>query len=231
MTIAAKSPPPSTLPTLLVAIGDLDGDRFEFFRRELSGEDAFDCSDARCQRLVGELRMSDSDIRRVLIYLNNLYSVIHYPDSPPPNEEDALFTSATILSQLRELSHDGLASKLADKLSPLLQRNPAADWQIKQEVITQGFLPNAVSFDTMVDIRPIFSLTRESIDKYVTIVQFKISTDGEERSEIVIQLDADAVERLKESISMLEKKLQFVNNARASLAATKVDSPQTGGKQ
>lgn len=227
MTDTAKPNATLTVPALLQKMAALDDSRFKILCDDVAGDEAFDHTPARCERLANVLSLKESEVRRFLIYLSNLYSVVHYPDTPVLDDEQVLFAIATLLDQFEELARNKLSSGLAFRLLPLLRSNKGADWQIKQDLTAQGFLPNAVGFETIVDMRPIFSLSRDKIEKFITVTQLRISTNGDSENEIIMQLDANALAKLKIAIETLERKLRVINTVRDAMTSGEIDTART----
>jgi hypothetical protein len=99
------------------------------------------------------------------------------------------------------------------RLKSLLEASAEHTALLKRKRLTAGFLPNATTFSSFVDLRPNFA--DEDLSKangYVPMIQFRIRTDSATPGlkSFVFQMDVDALEELKKAIDRVEKKLVSV---------------------
>jgi hypothetical protein len=83
-----------------------------------------------------------------------------------------------------------------------------------------GFIKNATAFASFVDARPVFEDGNETIRGFISMVQFRISTDVESQTEkdFVFQVDENGLAALKSAVEAAEKKLMTLNRADALTA-------------
>jgi hypothetical protein len=83
----------------------------------------------------------------------------------------------------------------------------------KLKRLQSGFVPNAVAFSTLVDLRPDFGDGPElSLKGFVTILQMRVTTDASDPNDkrIVFQLSETALGEMKKAIDRAESKLALI---------------------
>jgi len=83
----------------------------------------------------------------------------------------------------------------------------------KLQRLQSGFIPNAVGFSTLVDLRPDFGTSKElELKGYLPIVQFRVTTDSPNPAEkrLVFQVSEEALGELKKALERAESKLAML---------------------
>jgi hypothetical protein len=108
---------------------------------------------------------------------------------------------------------------VAPKMVLLLGQTAAADEVSKLVRLETGFLPHAIGFSSFVDLRPDFTDDRAEIRQFVTVIQFRITTqnaNGEEATH-TFQLTSEALHQLGEAVEDTQAKLLLARNVGADL--------------
>ena len=102
---------------------------------------------------------------------------------------------------------------LIRRLSVILGQRRSADSFRKAQRLRIGFIRNATSFSSLVDLRPDFSDDKKSVERLIPVAQLRISTDadGPDFKEIVIQLDERSLARLREALNEMEQKFSTLH--------------------
>ena len=106
-----------------------------------------------------------------------------------------------------------LNPNIVNRLASLLEPLPDYRRSRKIERLQDGFIDNAVSFATLVDIRPYYEEDQDgmpaSIGGYIPVVQLRMETNSmiPALSEVIVNLKEDALAELKAAISRAESKL------------------------
>jgi len=84
---------------------------------------------------------------------------------------------------------------------------------LKLQRLQDGFVPNATSFRTLVDLRPDFGEGDElSYQGLLKIIQFRVMTDSKnpEYKELVFQLSEESLSDLSKAVDRAQKKLEVL---------------------
>ena len=190
-----------SLGDTLTAVTQLAANQLGVLHRAVQSEAAYDSNAERVSALASEIGLTEQVVASILSTLDNLYgmSLEDASDLPPPTE-------AAIKIHLREILSfwDNPAQQLViDRLAPLLC-SPAADAKHKSDRLQKGFLPNAIAFQSFVDLRPVFSSERDAITKFIVTSQFRIITDDDKP--VIFQLSEESLQDFRAAVDLLEKK-------------------------
>ena len=102
--------------------------------------------------------------------------------------------------------------RLAQRLETLLSDKPQVELLKKTTRLEKGFLDNAVGFTSFVDLRPCFDADHAEISGWIPMIQLRITTDSSLKSNksIVLQLNRETLEALKDTLDDVESKLTKV---------------------
>jgi hypothetical protein len=200
--------PPSSFDealTLLVALG---GDEFLELSRAISGPQSFSLSSSQLKDL-------QSKITAISDYLPVLLGALSFVYNTTSKLRDSGKSVEDIVAQLvAELDLNKMTPVQVDlmreRLEALLKPNPGYARFRKIRGLQDGFLPNAISFRSMVDLRPDFGDgDAPSYQGLLKIVQFRVRTDSNnpELKEFVFQLSEEALEELGKSVTRAREKL------------------------
>lgn len=86
--------------------------------------------------------------------------------------------------------------------------------------LKHGFLKNAASFASFIDIRPYFQGDNSEVHGFVPMIQFRITTDSENTidKDFVFQMDSNGLEALKEALKSIDKKIEILKNSNSLIA-------------
>ena len=211
-------PPTSAIEALGVLVR-LDDRSFELIKNEILGPSAFDASDDRVSSIASQLGAATDEIYNLLSSLPSLYSLMRRLNAPDDEIEKIVEDFLSQVIDPEDLPENGFDT-LTKRLTELLKKNESADRFAKLLRLRDGFLSNAKSFTSFVDLRPEFTEDEMSVRQLIPIVQFRIATDATDPSsrEYVFQLDEAALVKLKDAVERAEKKLTALSES-ADLAA------------
>jgi len=176
---------------------------------EIRGQDCFEFGADRCSRIERATDLSAIDVEHLLLFLNFLYSETSRKASDDQGRNDLL--EHLVASEWT--GDEDLAPKLIERLLRLTAPNSQADFRLKAERLQTGFLPNAMSFSSFLDLRPIIDETRSKIEGFLTVVQFKIvAGNGDDETTTVIQLNEQSLESLAEAIKDAQAKMMLARS-------------------
>jgi hypothetical protein len=190
---------------VLSIIASLSDDAFQRFSSEIGGENAFDLDLDRCERISRDLGTDTDTVAQVIHLCGYLYGQIH---SRSVMREEIPTILGEFLDEYSEIEDNELRRNLIERMSKLLARRESADAFRKAQRLRVGFLKNALSFASFVDLRPDFNEEKNSVQRLIPVAQFRITTDSNvpEYKDIVIQLDERSVRRLKDAVVEVERK-------------------------
>lgn len=210
-----KKPPkisPTLVEELFSKLAELVNDEFNFLKSEVAGESAFDRTTDRLETIAEKVSFDTDELRDLLTALSYIYRRLR--DAETEQSE----TRSVVLEFLRGFKDpkwtDEQREKIAARLAELLAPNENAEAYDKSQRLKKGFLDNAVSFATFVDLRPDFNKDKSVIKQFVPVVQLKVFTDSEKpgQKSLVFQLDKAALAKLKKELDDLDKKLETVRS-------------------
>lgn len=202
----AQHIPPLSPDSLLLALSQLSEEQFDHLLAEVQGPDGFRLeSRERRDRLGARLSLTPNRVGDLLSVLNSIY--LHM--NPRANHQSERRREGSILELIGGLEYlpslpnaAEFLPKIAKRLQAITTRSPHVEKLRKINRLRQGFHPNALSFSSMVDLRPDYSDDRSRIESLVPVIQLRITTDAEtqDRRQLVFQI---SVERLGDLESML----------------------------
>jgi hypothetical protein len=209
--------PPTTLRELFIPIEKATDNSFQQFWGEVtSGGGYHDDNLDRCKRIGAALNISAGDAGLLLSLLAGTHDRFRQLEEKG-NAFDELFGS--FIRDGLELDPEDeaeySASKpLIDRLAKLFSQNENLDENSKINKLERGFSDQAISFASMVDLRPNFTKDRKRILGYVPIVHLQISTSSEDssRQQMAIALNAEKLRELQETINDIARKLERLAN-------------------
>lgn len=205
--------PPDTLGAAIAPIGHLSEEQFGHFLRAVSTPRSFSLTSKQLKDLKATVPEVASSLHYVLGAFAFLYGQI---DSL--GEIDGKFPQviAKLIDDLDIKSESSEQQKLLQqRLELILKKNPAHAKFRKVQRLQSGFIPNATSFRTMVDLRPDFGES-DALDYrgLLKVIQLRIMTDATDPAmkEIVFQLNEEALGELRSTIDRAQKKLDLLKN-------------------
>jgi hypothetical protein len=181
--------------------------------RKLSGKirGSFSLPEEELERLQGQILTAGANLPYLLSALNFLYSnILGFESARVPFLE----VINAIMDELdKEVNWGEKKESVRDRLAMLLEKRDVHERFRKVQRLQSGFIPNALSFSTFVDLRPDFGEGME-IKGYLPMIQFRISTDAPSREDkrVVLQMTEDALADLREALDRAEKKLHALKN-------------------
>jgi hypothetical protein len=199
--------PPLSLKEMLEELGSFSDEEFEQFLAETLTLAAFDSSQERCETVARRIGRDPGLFGYLFGALDFLYREVR---RKAKDEKTLRLLIDELLNSL-EFGTGDKTVRLTERLVKLLSYNQNAERRDKIGRLKRGFLPNAVGFSSFVDLRPNVDTDRTKIDDFVPLVQFRITTDTEdEEGSWVFQLDERALDKLRQAIDDVQKKLQVI---------------------
>jgi hypothetical protein len=201
--------PPLSLKEVLEKLGSFSDQEFEQFFSETLTLAAFDNSQERCEIVARKIGKDPGLFGYIFGALDFLYREVRRK----AKDEKTLRLLVDELVNSFELGTGDKTDvkRLTERLVKLLSYNQNAERRDKIGRLKRGFLPNAVGFSSFVDLRPSVGTDRTKIDEFVPLVQFRITTESEDEEESwVFQLDERALDKLREAIDDVQKKLEVI---------------------
>jgi hypothetical protein len=200
--------PPSSLDEALALLLVLREEEFSELSQVTSGPHSFSLSSSQLKELQTKIA-STTD------YLPVLLGALSFVYDRTTKLRDAGKSVGDIVKQLvDELDLDKITLDQKDllrkRLEVVLKQNPAYARFRKIRGLQDGFLPNAIGFRSMVDLRPDFgegdALSYQGLLK---VIQFRVRTDSDnpELKEFVFQLSEEALEELNKAVARARDKL------------------------
>jgi hypothetical protein len=112
---------------------------------------------------------------------------------------------------------------VAPALTELFKDRPAVRLISKRRVVSSGIVPNATSFESLCDLRPVFNEERDKILDYVSVALVRVRThsDRHESEDFVFQIDRKNFQQLEQFVERLRKKFEVIEQARQRLMEEK----------
>jgi len=204
--------PPLSVDELLLFLASLSDQQFAEILDEVRSPRAFEADADRVADIAARIDASEKSIGFILTFVEFLYdNIVADGDSDAVRLQTINRLVAAV--EFKEPETESQKAIVSDRLARLTADNKFAKIRRKIERLKKGFLPNAVAFSTFVDVRPMISEDRASIDSFIPMVQLRISTtQGDDESSTVVQLDEKALSKLLEAIEDASKKLRLVKS-------------------
>jgi len=202
--------PPGSLAEAVATVATLSDADFEALLAATSTPRSFSLNDAQVEVLKGQIPLLENNISYVLSALSFLYSKIDGLRTISTGDVDVV----DHLLQELDLEEPEVVENLKPRLEQLLRENVEHSKFRKVRRLRRGLLPNAVSFRSMLDLRPDFGDSdRLEFRGLVKIIQFRITTDSDDpaRREFLFQLDDDSLAQLVKAVDRLKKKLDAID--------------------
>lgn len=202
--------PPSSLGEVLRPLESLSDKDFEVILNAVAGPRSFSLTKEEIENLRNQ---TPPDAGRNLTFfvsaLSFVYShVARLTESKMPYADAIKDIVDEIAKDAEWTDKDKVVGRLEKLLNPKIHE-PLH----KAQRLQTGFLPNAVGFSTMVDLRPDFGIGSElQLSAYVPVIQFRINTDSIVPAErrIVFQITESNLAELKKAIDRAEEKIRML---------------------
>lgn len=201
--------PPSSLEEALTPLADLSPEQFDLLLRGISGPRSFSLGKADMEALQREIPA----LARLLPYTLQALAFLYGPTvSLTQGDLPTLEAVKVVTSQF--LGSDVVDDHLLKRFADLLQPRETHRTFRKHERLRKGFVPHAIAFSTLVDLRPDFADQDDELNVLALLptIQLRITLDTDSSQPFVCQLTVDALAELKLTIDRLEKKLLAVQN-------------------
>ncbi|UGY23389.1 hypothetical protein HU675_0036385 [Bradyrhizobium septentrionale] len=156
--------------------------------------------------LKKQIPLLENNLSYILSALAFLFTKINAVRANSGGSDDFI---SPLLDEL-DLGDPEIADVLTPRLQLLFKENSEFRKYTKVRQLRAGLLPNALSFRTMLDLRPDFGQD-ESLEfqGLVKIIQFKVTTDSDDpaKREFVFQLDDSSLVQLVRAVDRLKTKL------------------------
>ncbi len=201
--------PPGALDAALAPLAELSDPEYQSLLRATSTSRSFTLSAKGLKDLREQIPSIASNLPFLLSALSFLYSRIDALGEVNESFEQLI---AKLVAELDFRMLDVEKKKTIQKrLEELLKKNNAFGRFKKVQRLQDGFVPNATSFKTMVDLRPDFGEGDDvNYQGLLRMIQFRVMTDATnpEYRELVFQLNEEALEDLRKTVERAQKKLQ-----------------------
>ncbi|MFA6033022.1 MAG: hypothetical protein WC889_09000 [Myxococcota bacterium] len=196
--------PLATLPQAFSLIESLKDDQFDALVRLIASPRSFSPPEADISGLANELEITAKDVEALLGALHFLYERL----SELPLVDGS--RDAAITELAREIKDDiSPTSPLPSRLSKLLLRSEAHDHFKKIFRLERGFLPSAISFESLVDMRPDFNDDLSEIRGYIPVISYNVRTNSSnpQLRSLTINIPVDKVDDFIKSVERLKAKI------------------------
>jgi hypothetical protein len=196
---------PRSFDAIVARIGSLSDTGYKALRNEIENA-AFDADAERCERISPILGISPEVVGVLLTALDILYGRLkRLPEGVQLTHAVRSFVDSLEEIELTPDARDKLTARLIELTAPKEKIELAQ----KIRRLRTGFLENATTFSSFVDLRPDFAPGYESVRALVPIIQLMITTDAEDvaRRHLVFQLDERRLAGLRKVVEQAEKKL------------------------
>ena len=201
---------PTSLGAAIAPIAVLTDDEFTTLARATSTPRSFSLKPKDIKELSAEVATLATNLPYALSALSFLYSRLDpYRDKAP---WEAIIEK--VVEDFDVECNEDQREVLKLRLGQLLETNPGFASFRKAQRLQKGFLPNAVSFRSMVDLRPDFGGDENiRFDGLLKIIQFRITTDSDDRddNEFVFQLNEEALLEMEKAIARARDKLRALS--------------------
>lgn len=212
----ASSPaiaPPESLGAALAPLGSLSEEEFERLENAVSKPRSFSLKSTQIKELQAQLP-SLANLAFLLGALSFLYSQLEELGDLGSKYSGAIAKLVDDVG-IKETS-PGIRAKVQSRLERLLRKNAANARYRKLQRLESGFLPNATSFGTLVDLRPDFG-DGDGVEYrgLIKVIQIRIKTDAVDPSqrELVFQVNEEALAELQKAIKRLQEKIDAINQS------------------
>lgn len=192
----------------------LDAKSLEILKAAIYSSSAFDPTDEAISALSSKLNWPERTLRQLFTVVDNIYKIIRpATDGNELSDAEIRIGVQDVLSHFNHIQEiEGAPDLVADRLVPLLQFNTNAELQRKEDTLRRGLLPFATDFSSVVELRPLFSVDRKTILKYIVAMQFKIVTDKKGAEDFVFHIEEEDLSKMREALDTLENKLESVRS-------------------
>jgi hypothetical protein len=209
--------PPNSLGELLRPLGSLSDVEFAAILRAVSGPRSFSLKKDELENLRNRLPPEAAkNITFLISALSFVYAhVVRLTESQMAYRDAISGIVDELAGDARWQDKDKV--RVTDRFAALLDPKVHAGLQ-KVQRLQSGFLPNAVGFSTLVDLRPDFGTGAElQLTGYVPVIQFRIRTDAESPAEqrIIFQVNESSLAELKKAVERAEMKLSMLRQQSA----------------
>ncbi|MBR0828737.1 hypothetical protein JQ596_24680 [Bradyrhizobium manausense] len=204
--------PPGALDAALAPLAELSDFEFQGLLFATSKPRSFLLSSKELKGLREQIPSVASNLPFLLSALSFLYSRI-----------DALGEVSEPFDQVIARLVDELDFQMLDaqkkatiqkRLEELLKKNPGFGRFQKILRLQDGFIPNATRFRSMVDLRPDFGESDDSLEYkgVITTIQFRVVTDSSNPSlqEMIFQVNEEVLEDLRKAVDRAQKKIALL---------------------
>ena len=214
MVNIARMSPPDSIGAALLPIASLSETEFHILNDEISGRRSFALPPKKVKDLVRDVPTIGANITFTLGALSFLYNRLEtYRDAVPIAE-----VVNQIIAEIDNIS-DEQRQTLQQRLGVLLTENESYEDFKRTESLERGFLPNAVSFKSLVDLRPDFGGVEDDLEfnGFLKTVQFRIRTDSDLPNirEFVFQLSEEALDEMQQALGRARAKLEAIEDMTA----------------
>jgi hypothetical protein len=210
MAIAHRLFLPPSFGAVLKIVASFSDSDFEKLASELNGVDAFDLDRGRSEHIAKAIGTDAETAGHIIQFCGYLYGQIHSRDV---TAHDIPLVVANLVDTYADFENKDEREPLVERLCSVLGRRQSADSFRKAQRLRLGFLRNAISFSSLVDLRPDFSEDKKTVARLIPVAQVKISTDDDDLDfkDIWIQLDERSLARLKEAVNEMEQKFSTLH--------------------
>jgi hypothetical protein len=201
--------PPGALDAALAPLAELSDFEFEDLARATSTARSFSLSSKGLKDLRARIPSVANNLPFLLGALSFLYSRIDGLGEVSDSFERVI---AKLVDELEFENVDTEKKKIVQKrLGELLKKNPSFGRFKKVQRLHDGFVPNATSFRSMVDLRPDFGEGDAiSYQGLLKIIQFRVTTDSvnPECKEMVFQMTEESLSDLSKAVERAQSKIE-----------------------
>jgi hypothetical protein len=221
--VAPRLFPPVSMSDILTEIAQLTDAQAHIIEAEMKAPQAFSSDSNRWDRIAVATEIDRDSVEYLfsfLAFLNTELDRKAGDESVRSQLIDSLLSDAVVEPTDNESPEEVALAipKLKDRLLQLAAHSEGAAFHRKALRLRKGFLRNAKSFSSFVDLRPVIDKDRQRIEGFVTMVQLQITTDRDEGAQpIVVQLDEEALAKMFEAIVDAQKKLSLLKSSGYSL--------------
>lgn len=131
----------------------------------------------------------------------------------PTRDEFGTFL-VNLIKGYGETDASAIEDRSVDAIFYLLINNDGLLKLRKKETVRQGFIDEAIEFNSIVDVRPVFDSERSTLVEYVIAAQLQIGLRSHNpiASPILVQIDKNGLQSLKLCIEQIEKKIALISS-------------------
>ncbi len=208
--------PPSSLGESFAPLVTLNDGQFRSLVQLLRGPRGYQPKKSdidALKQLIPPTQVELSFLLPALGYLHNRVSEL--ADEGADRKPAIAEVTTVVAEELKGASIEFDESLLKSRLSTLLEEPEEQKTYQKMRRLSAGFLPSAIGFSTLVDLRPDFTEDEDpEIRAYLPVIQFRVRTDSQTPGlkNFVFQVDRDLLVELKKVVVRAEKKLNALQN-------------------